>query len=662
MFPNGQYPVGPSTKRRRVNVACKTCRAHKIRCDGVRPYCGTCHRRREACAYDNEEAGTGPALNSVSNDKIHTWMPVDKDPEPEATAMGLATRLSENQPGGSFFGDSSAISFIKRLQKTLKADGPVSDTAPYDTNQRPSDKRTANCLNIPLSLLPPRSLADHLVESYFTKTHVLYPFIHKEAFYSLYQRLWSAESRASDSPINVGLGLGDSTISGTTFYYGLNIVFAMGCQFSGMLGVERETTSEAFFSRCKPALDVDSLERGDLALVQVLLAMSHLLQSSQTPNRCWHVVGSACRLAQGLGMHASVGDERRSFAQIQMRRRIWHGCRMLDLSASTMLGRPAMTSHPTSVPLPKAIDDCYLVGDAICEQPPDTFSRVEWYVATLKLHELLRKIGSALYGDIDHGATPDARAAHNVRQIQSITDIESDLDGFCLQLPRQLDWTTMEDNPDPFLREKCLLKARFLYVKIMAYRPALSQSFDFMRSTKIDDDSTRIQNPSESGIYSNLTLNCSVLCVQSAIELISLIDKTCRNDLASVWFYNIFYICTAALALVLAEFHSRVVQTVTREALDHAWNTCQSALNHLRLYSVVAEQCAYSLNDVRLRCLKMQSEHHNLNNPHSGNTLIESLALDEPGNEDFADGLFPEIDFANISFDWSWLDANYLSS
>ncbi|KAL4937598.1 hypothetical protein BDV06DRAFT_202532 [Aspergillus oleicola] len=38
-------------KRRRVNVACNPCRAHKIRCDGARPDYGTCLRRREKCAY-----------------------------------------------------------------------------------------------------------------------------------------------------------------------------------------------------------------------------------------------------------------------------------------------------------------------------------------------------------------------------------------------------------------------------------------------------------------------------------------------------------------------------------------------------------------------------------------------------------------------------------
>jgi hypothetical protein len=129
-----------------------------------------------------------------------------------------------------------------------------------------------------------------------------------------------------------------------------------------------------------------------------------------------------------------------------------------------MLGRPAMTSEHSLVPLPEAVDDCYLSGEAaICQQPPGTFSRVEWFVATLKLHELLRKMHNTLYKDETehHGRGPADKKAQAVRQIQFITQIELDLDEFRVNVPKQLSWEVMgRDQPDPLLREKCLLKAR----------------------------------------------------------------------------------------------------------------------------------------------------------------------------------------------------------
>ncbi|KAL4734369.1 fungal-specific transcription factor domain-containing protein [Aspergillus similis] len=671
MFSSASYQFGRNVKRKRVSVACNPCRVHKIRCDGVRPKCGTCLRRREKCGYGDDNIG--------QNLEAQEQVPAEDQFEPEVTAMGLTTRPfgDGDKSQGAFFGDSSAIAFIQRLQETIKSGGLSPEpSAASGTTQRPFIEKNTRSVDISLDLLPPRALADHLVDCYFTKIHTLYPFVHKEAFLSLYQQLWTPGGSV-DTNTNTGLGLGDSTVNARTFYYGLNIVFAHGCQFSEIMGAERQTTSEAFFHRCKPALDVDYLERGDLALVQVLLFIAHYLQGSQTPNRCWHAIGTACRLAQGLGLHATVGDEHRSFAQKQMRRRVWHGCRMLDLATSTMLGRPAMTSQHSLVPLPEAIDDCYLsVEAAVCQQPPGTFSRVEWFVATLKLHELLRKMHSTLYEDeTQHHYRGSAdKKAHSIRQVQYITQIELDLDEFRANVPKPLSWEVMgRDQPDPFLREKYLLKARFLYLRLLAYRPALPQSLGKVRGGKGDESEPT--GALASGIYSDLTLNCSVLCIQTAIELISLVHETCSTDLASVWFYNVFYTFTAGLVLILAEFHSAAEKAVTREALDAAWERCQWVLNYLGTYSVVAERCFHSLNDTRSKCLKMRGKPASLraltgltgidSNRYDGIALqtsgIHTSGLDEneAAHGNFSDSLFADIDFNNVALDWSWFDISY---
>ncbi|KAN0112207.1 Fungal specific transcription factor domain containing protein [Hyaloscypha variabilis] len=42
---------GPVRKRRKVSLACATCRERKIRCSGEKPVCASCHRRSEECSY-----------------------------------------------------------------------------------------------------------------------------------------------------------------------------------------------------------------------------------------------------------------------------------------------------------------------------------------------------------------------------------------------------------------------------------------------------------------------------------------------------------------------------------------------------------------------------------------------------------------------------------
>ncbi|KAL4879773.1 hypothetical protein BJY04DRAFT_89375 [Aspergillus karnatakaensis] len=664
-------------KRRRVNVACNRCRSHKVRCDGARPDCGNCRRHREICLYNDEasapisdspgaQAGQDENTQSHLDYTIAEPMTSGDRFEPEATAMGLAARMIDHadESGEVFYGNSSAISFVKSLQDSLRSKNPTSGL-PNGLNEnaprRAADRSVLQPTKISLDLLPPRDLADHLVDCYFRKIHTLYPFVHKDAFLESYSCTWSSDPSGVVDSKYIGLGLGDPTVTDATWYYALNIVFAMGCQFSELLRAERQVISEGFFHRCKQALDVDYLERGDLALVQVILLISHYLQGSQTPNRCWHVIGTACRLAQAIGLHSSIGDERRSFAQKQIRRRVWHGCRMLDLGASTMLGRPPMTSNRLSVPLPVAIDDHYLNGHAEkIEQPRGTFSSVEWFIATLKLHDLLRKM-IILYEDLPENSG-DAIAAQgtaiNIHQVQCITEIELELDNFHLSLPKQLNWEGLDlkTTIDPYLREKCLLKARFIYLKLLAFKPFLSQSVDQVRATTTHPRSS--PDTQKTGIYSNLTLNCSVLCVQSAVDLTSLVHYTCATDLASVWFYNIFYVFTAGLVLILAEFQSEVVKIVTREALDLAWHKCQLTLEYLETNSIVAERCARSLSDIKAKCSRIQTRSGS-NSYQSDNGFTPAFDGAQGVSESFSESVFGDIDLNNISLDWSWFNIDY---
>ncbi|KAJ4985949.1 hypothetical protein SVAN01_08531 [Stagonosporopsis vannaccii] len=53
--PRSPPPSGPSSKRKRVSVACNECRQKRIGCDGNRPSCAACHRRDRHCVYMNDE-------------------------------------------------------------------------------------------------------------------------------------------------------------------------------------------------------------------------------------------------------------------------------------------------------------------------------------------------------------------------------------------------------------------------------------------------------------------------------------------------------------------------------------------------------------------------------------------------------------------------------
>ena len=46
-------------------IACVVCRKRKLRCDGVKPSCGTCTRLQHDCAYDEVRRKSGPKRGYV---------------------------------------------------------------------------------------------------------------------------------------------------------------------------------------------------------------------------------------------------------------------------------------------------------------------------------------------------------------------------------------------------------------------------------------------------------------------------------------------------------------------------------------------------------------------------------------------------------------------
>ncbi|KAM0322186.1 hypothetical protein ACHAQA_009676 [Verticillium albo-atrum] len=83
----------PRPKRLKIDVACETCRAKKVKCDGVRPSCGYCSRKlslRDNCRYSND-AGAEPTSNPQSSttprrDSRHLQPPTASGPYRPAKA------------------------------------------------------------------------------------------------------------------------------------------------------------------------------------------------------------------------------------------------------------------------------------------------------------------------------------------------------------------------------------------------------------------------------------------------------------------------------------------------------------------------------------------------------------------------------------------------
>lgn len=272
---------------------------------------------------------------------------LEPPPEPQITAMGTVgseDTIDDNPiPRDEFYGNSSAASFIKEACDSVMG-VPETPNAPSSTATRhPMTARTIGatglkCLNSASLALPSRSLADHLVERYFDRVFYLYPVFHRPSFERAYKALWEpvapGPSRGAHAQSSDLVGLGASPNGGAdsiVFHCALNAIFALGSHFSDLTGLDRDATAYTFFFRSQKYLGLDFLESETLGVVQALLIMTVFLQSTPFAGRCWNSVGIACRLAQGLGLHTDASGSRKTPIEKEIRRRVWHGCVVLDM-------------------------------------------------------------------------------------------------------------------------------------------------------------------------------------------------------------------------------------------------------------------------------------------------------------------------------------------
>jgi hypothetical protein len=246
---------------------------------------------------------------------------------------GLANLSDMSQ---DFYGSSSAASF---LHETCRNMGLRSSQRP--AMKRPSAHRDApqssqfRYANVTNFQLPPRSLADHLIECYFERVYYLYPYFDRPAFEHAYNSLWQPVDETAATPDrfrDLGIGsplIGDSKTA--VFHASLNAIFALGCPFSNLPASEKVKSAEVFFSRSKSHVGFDLLEMHNVGVVQLLLLVAQALQGTSFPNRCWNAAGAAYRIALALGLHTDPPYTQGESHDQEIRRRTWHGCIVLDM-------------------------------------------------------------------------------------------------------------------------------------------------------------------------------------------------------------------------------------------------------------------------------------------------------------------------------------------
>lgn len=172
-------------------------------------------------------------------------------------------------------------------------------------------------------VLPPRQLADSLLQCYWELFHPIYPVLHRPTFHDVYSQLWLPTELLGFTTHN--------KVQDAVFYSMLNIVLAIGCQRNEALTVpEREDLAGEFYGRSVKLVSMDALDTSSLQIVQLLILRGFYLLCTPYADRCWVTVGVALRIAQAIGLQSAKPIAASTQLNREMRRRVWYNCFLLD--------------------------------------------------------------------------------------------------------------------------------------------------------------------------------------------------------------------------------------------------------------------------------------------------------------------------------------------
>lgn len=468
--------------------------------------------------------------------------------------------VSDGTPDQGYFGESSTFAFVSNVQP------PVSYTRNNNKRRRLSSTRSAKTSgldDIGLSPpqesdcyeLPPKHLADSLLDAYFARVHRLYPYVHEPTFRLDYERtyLQDLQSLAASRPLWIGL---------------LNMIFAHGAEFCNLVP-EKESvaTASRFVNKARRIVFSHIFKEASLELVQALLLLCQYLQSTLELNECWSLVGLLIRTAIGLGLHLNPSQsDGMTCLEREFRIRTWWGCFIIDRTLSMKFGRPPTIDEASAfdVDLPLEVDDQYInQGSVAPRQPENRPSLITFFTRTIWMIDIMGKVLGELYhprrkttnrrgASTRNASTPSRNATHSYVISHSVL-LDGELVSWLDQTPAHLKQKPeIPDGPEFELQRNVLL-TRYINLRLLIHR----QTFLIFSKHNIEDPFQRAV----------AIASCRV-CLSTARQVIEVVHKHHhRRMLNSLW-YSLHYVFTAMGVLLSLRTMDKTRLDAIREGQD----------------------------------------------------------------------------------------------
>ncbi|OQD82347.1 hypothetical protein PENANT_c022G11662 [Penicillium antarcticum] len=316
----------PKAKRAKISVACNICKARKTKCDGVRPVCGACSKRKQICIYREAEEASPLGVETIGKDAGQLR---DSNELPRTSPKARAEQSRSYQeivPTGSLFGASSGAHIIPLTEKTTVSrsffdsttdKGAGALTKPPKELPKLRKRHLAQDSDMQFAI-PPRKIADEMLNSYWDYVDSAYPWLDRPSIESAYETLWTKD--------------GEVPMNERALHCILNLIFATSCVASqGQSLASRYESSSVFFDRAQQLMSCELMSIYNFEIIQILLLTAVYLQHERVPQKCFRNIGMAIHIAQELGLHLRETTEAiRDPRERGLARQVWNGCIIMD--------------------------------------------------------------------------------------------------------------------------------------------------------------------------------------------------------------------------------------------------------------------------------------------------------------------------------------------
>lgn len=164
-----------------------------------------------------------------------------------------------------------------------------------------------------------------LVDFYFAHSHTLYPMVSQAHFMQVLERIRARPQSMNElPPLDV---------------FRLWMVLAIGSTACSSISLTDEAESRVYYSKALQYLETALGANEMSALEVIMLQVSYSFFNQLGPNT-WFLVGTAARLALGMGLHTNWAYSALSPEVAEQRKRVFFSIYMMDRVVSVALGRP----------------------------------------------------------------------------------------------------------------------------------------------------------------------------------------------------------------------------------------------------------------------------------------------------------------------------------